>query len=66
MQKYVPVRMLYIWHEICRYRKDVVDMCIETDNKKLIEALVKVAGSAFLSYQKRKKQGKRLLFPWLQ
>ncbi len=41
-------------------------MCIETDNKKLIEALVKVAGSAFLSYQKRKKQGKRLLFPWLQ
>ena len=63
MQKYVPVRMLYIRHEICRYRKDVVDMCTEKDNEKLIEVLVKAAGAAFLSYQKRKKQGKRLLFP---
>ena len=41
-------------------------MCTEKDNEKLIEVLVKVAGAAFLSYQNRKKQGKRLLFPWLQ
>lgn len=58
MQKYVPVRMLYIWHEICRYRKDVVDMCTETDNEKLIEVLVKVCRSSVSVLSKEKKTRK--------
>lgn len=48
--------MLYIRHEICRYRKDVVDMCTETDNEKLIEVLVNAAGAAFLSLKETTKE----------